>query len=202
MLLTALGLEDVTLVGNDSGGALCQLVVTMHSERIGRLVLTNCDAFENFLPPMFRYLQYGAHLPGFLEVMARMIGLRALHRLPVTFGRLSKRPIDPQIVASYLRPALENPLVRRDLRSFLKGISKRYTLEAAQRFASFHKPVLVIWPPEDRLFPLEHGRRLSSLFPNAQLEQIENALTFVSENQPLHLAMRIEAFARQFTATR
>ena len=65
----------------------------MHPERIGRLVLTNCGAFENFLPPMFHYLQYGAHLPGFLEVMARMIGLRALHRLPFTFGRLSKRLI-------------------------------------------------------------------------------------------------------------
>jgi pimeloyl-ACP methyl ester carboxylesterase len=194
--LAALKLEDVTLVGNDSGGALCQLVVTMHPESVGRLVLTNCDAFENFLPPLFRYLQYGAHLPGFLEVMARVIQLRVLHRLPFTFGRLSKRPIDPQVIAGYLRPALKNPLVRRDLRNFLKGISNRYTLEAAQRFASFHKPVLVVWASEDRLFPLDHGRRLSTLFPNARLEEIENALTFVPEDQPALLAKCIATFAQ------
>lgn len=200
--MTVLGLEDVTLVGNDSGGALCQLVVTTYPERVGRLVLTNCDAFENFLPPMFRYLQYGSHLPGFFEVMARVVQLRALHRLPFTFGWLSKRPIDPQVISGYLRPALENSLIRRDLRGFLKGISNRYTLEAAQHFASFRKPVLVIWASEDRLFPLEHGRRLSGLFPNARLEQVEDALTFISEDQPLHLAMRIEAFAQELVDTR
>jgi pimeloyl-ACP methyl ester carboxylesterase len=195
--ITALKLKDVTLVGNDSGGALCQLVVTMHPDCVGRLVLTNCDAFENFLPPLFRYLQYGAHLPGFLEVMARVIQLRALHRLPFTFGWLSKRPIDSQVIAGYLRPALENPLVRRDLRNFLKGISNRYTLEAAQRFASFRKPVLVVWASEDRLFPLEHGRRLSKLFPDARLEQIENALTFVPEDQPALLAISIATFTQE-----
>jgi pimeloyl-ACP methyl ester carboxylesterase len=194
--IATLKLEDVTLVGNDSGGALCQLVVTMHPECVGRLVLTNCDAFENFLPPLFRYLQYCAHLPGFLEVMVRVIQLRVLHRLPFTFGWLSKRPIDSQIIAGYLCPALENPLVLRDLRNFLKGISNRCTLEAAQRFASFRKPVLVVWAVEDRLFPLEHGRRLSSLFPNAQLEEIENALTFVPEDQPALLAMHIATFAQ------
>ena len=195
--LVALKLEDVTLVGNDSGGALCQLVVTRHPERVGRLVLTNCDAFENFLPPLFRYLQYGARLPGFLDIMARVIQLPMLHRLPFAFGKLTKRPIDPQVIAGYLRPALENPLVLRDLRRFLQGISNRDTLEAAQRFASFHKPVLVAWATEDRLFPLEHGHRLSRLFPNARLEQIEDALTFVPEDQPALLAKCIATFAQE-----
>jgi pimeloyl-ACP methyl ester carboxylesterase len=104
------------------------------------------------------------------------------------------------VIAGYLRPALENPLVRRDLRNFLKGISNRYTLEAAQRFASFHKPVLAVWASEDRLFPLEHGRRLSKLFPNARLEQIENALTFVPEDQPALLAMSIATFTQEATS--
>ena len=62
--LAARELEQVTLVGNDTGGALCQLVVTSQPERVGRLVLTPCDAYENFLPPMFRPLQVASRVPG------------------------------------------------------------------------------------------------------------------------------------------
>src|SRR5262249_53078408 len=51
--ITEVGLRDVTLVGNDTGGAVCQLVVTRHAERIARLVLTSCDAFETFPPSPF-----------------------------------------------------------------------------------------------------------------------------------------------------
>jgi pimeloyl-ACP methyl ester carboxylesterase len=53
----ALGLSSVTVVGSDTGGAIAQLLVTQRPERVGSLVLTNCDCFENFLPPMFRPLQ-------------------------------------------------------------------------------------------------------------------------------------------------
>ena len=53
-----LGLEDVTLVGNDTGGALCQVVVTRRPERIGRLVLTSCDYRDDFPPAMFGYLRF------------------------------------------------------------------------------------------------------------------------------------------------
>ncbi len=51
-LLDALDLHDVTLVGNDTGGAICQLAIKGDHNRIGGLVLTNCDAFEHF-PPTF-----------------------------------------------------------------------------------------------------------------------------------------------------
>src|SRR5690242_4445172 len=71
--LSGLGLEDVTLVGNDTGGALCQLVVVHHPERIGRLVLTPCDAFENFPPAMFRPLLAAARVPGAVYAIAQSL---------------------------------------------------------------------------------------------------------------------------------
>jgi pimeloyl-ACP methyl ester carboxylesterase len=55
--LEKLDLRDVTLVGNDTGGALTQIAMTESPERIARVVLTPCDAFDNFLPPMFKGLQ-------------------------------------------------------------------------------------------------------------------------------------------------
>ena len=91
--IDALGLEDVTLVGNDTGGAICQLVVTRHPERIGRLVLTPCDAYENFLPPAFRYLQRLARVPGGVTAVAQSMRIPADRRSPIAFGWLSKRRI-------------------------------------------------------------------------------------------------------------
>ncbi len=62
--LAALDLEDVTLVGNDSGGAMCQVLVARRPARVGRLVLTNCDTHENFPPGIFKAMPPLAKLPG------------------------------------------------------------------------------------------------------------------------------------------
>lgn len=192
-----LGLEDVTLVGNDSGGALCQLVVTRTPERIGRLVLTSCDAYDNFLPPLFRYLQLLARVPGGAVVGMQMLRVRALRRLPIAFGWLVKRPIERAVEDAYVAPILRDAGVRRDTTAFLKGIDKRDTLAAAERFGEFGKPVLIAWSAEDKVFPLRYGERLAAAFPNARLETIADARTFSPEDQPAVLADLILGFVRE-----
>ena len=94
--LERLDLQNVTLVGNDTGGALSQLVAVNHPERLGRLVLTPCDAYENFLPPMFKPLQVAARVPGAVWLIANSLRPRLARRLPFAFGWLSKRPLEPQ----------------------------------------------------------------------------------------------------------
>jgi len=79
----------------------------------------------------------------------------------------------------------------------LKGISKRYTLEAAERFGEFTEPVLIAWAPEDRFFKLRYGERLAREFSNARLELIEDSYTFVPIDQPARTAELIAAFARE-----
>jgi pimeloyl-ACP methyl ester carboxylesterase len=194
--LAALELERVTLVGNDTGGALCQLVAVHHPERLGRLVLTPCDAYENFLPPIFRPLQSLARVPGAVWLIANALRPRVAHRLPMTFGWLSKRPLHPRVVQAFLRPAQSNRGVRRDLAQILRAISTSYTLDAAERFGAFDKPVLIAWAPEDRLFPFRHAERMTGAFPDARLELIEDSYTFVSIDQPARIADLIASFAR------
>ena len=89
--LEALELDDVTLVGNDTGGAICQLVVDRHPERLGRLVLTNCDAFENFPPKAFLAAGRAARVPPCSTrrcsrcdppAAAHAVGLRHAHPAP------------------------------------------------------------------------------------------------------------------------
>src|SRR5437660_5840710 len=88
--LDALDLEGVTLVGNDTGGALCQLVAVEHPERLARLVLTPCDAYENFLPPMFRPLQYAARIPGAVFAIGHSMRVPVARRLPIAYGWVTK----------------------------------------------------------------------------------------------------------------
>jgi pimeloyl-ACP methyl ester carboxylesterase len=193
--LAELDLQNVTLVGNDTGGALSQLVAVHHPERLGRLVLTPCDAYENFLPPMFRPLQVLARIPGAVFVVAQSLRPRAARRLPFAYGWLAKRPIADELSDAWMAPVLTNSDIRREIAAILKGISNRYTLDAAKRFGEFTKPVLLAWAPEDRFFKLRYAERMMSAFPNARLERIEDSLTFVSLDQPERTASLIAGFA-------
>jgi pimeloyl-ACP methyl ester carboxylesterase len=194
--LEALELEDVTLVANDTGGAIAQITAASHPERIGRLVLTNCDAFENFLPPAFRPLQWAARMPGALAGMMQGMRLAPMRRLPIAFGWLIKRDFAGAPTREWVEPFLSDRAVRRDTVKLLKGIDPKYTLEAAEKLGAFERPALLAWAVEDRFFKLSYAERLADTIPGAQLERIEDSYTFVPEDQPERLAELIGAFAR------
>jgi pimeloyl-ACP methyl ester carboxylesterase len=194
--LAALELERVTLVGNDTGGAMCQLVAVNHPQRLARLVLTPCDAYENFLPPAFRPLQAIARVPGAPAAVLQTMRLAGVRRAPLAFGWVTKRA-DDALTRSWIDPALTSKDVRDQLAALLRGISSRYTLQAAERFGEFTKPVLIAWAPEDRFFKLRYAERLAQAFPDARLELIEDSYTFVPIDQPQRTAELIGAFAKQ-----
>ena len=194
-LLAALDLQDVTLVANDTGGGLSQILVTRHPERVGRLVLTPCDAFDNFPPKMFRPLQYlGGYVPGAIALIAQTMRSQGLAKSQLGFGPLVLNH-RPELYVSWLEPARRDRGVRRDLRKVLRGIRPRYTLEAAEKLPRFDRPTLIAWADRDRFFPREHADRLAALLPDAQLEIIENSRTFVSLDQPSRLADLVAGFA-------
>jgi pimeloyl-ACP methyl ester carboxylesterase len=194
--LEALALEDVTLVGNDTGGALCQMVVTRRPERIGRLVLTSCDYRDNFPPRMFRYLKLAAVVPGAMKLLMLPMRLRAPRWLPFAFGWLVKRPIDRAAEDSYLLAGMTIAGVERDLKRVIKGLDTRYTNEAADRLGDFDKPALIAWSRDDRFFKPVHARRLEQDLPNARLEWIEHARSLSPEDEPDRLAELIASFLR------
>ena len=199
--LEALELDSVTLVGNDTGGGLSQVVAVSRPERIGALVLTSCDAFENFPPRFFRIVLAPAAIPGAIPLVFGGMRLRALRRLPIAYGWLSNKPIDPEADDSYVLPVLTRGPIRRDLRRVLAGIDPRYTIDAALKLTKWDRPTLIAWSANDRFFPPAHGERLAKLIPGARFELIENARTFSPEDQPERLAGLIEAFARERSAS-
>jgi pimeloyl-ACP methyl ester carboxylesterase len=195
--LEALDLEDVVLVANDTGGAISQITAANHPERIGRLVLTNCDAFENFLPPAFRPMQWAARVPPVLNGLLQGMRFAPMRRLPNAYGWLIKRDFAGAPTREWVEPFLTNREIRRDTVKVLRGIDPRYTIEAAEKLRDFDRPVLLAWAVEDRFFKLSFAEKLADTIRGATLERIEDSYTFVSEDQPERLAELIARFARE-----
>jgi pimeloyl-ACP methyl ester carboxylesterase len=198
--IEALDLSDVTIVGNDTGGGLTQIVAARRPERIGALVLTSCDAFENFPPRFFRIVLAPARIPGAIPVAFGGLRLRPLRRLPIAYGWLTNGPIDPDAEDSYVLPVLTRGPIRRDVRKLLGGFDPSLTLDAAAKLTSWDRPALIAWSENDRFFPPEHGERLAKLIPGARFEPIEGARTFSPEDRPERLAELIGDFARGLAA--
>lgn len=193
-LLEALDLDDVTIVGNDSGGAMSQVLVTRHPERIGRLVLTNCDTHENFPPGIFKALPSIAKLPGAVQAMALPLRIGAVGRY--AFKPFARTRIPDDLIASWLAPAVQDRGVLHDLKKVTVGMNKRYTLEAAAALRGSQLPILLTWAPGDKYFPISYAERLAAEAGNARIVTIPDAKTFVALDQPERLATEIAQFAK------
>ncbi|RRQ27964.1 alpha/beta hydrolase [Rhodococcus sp. Eu-32] len=198
-VIERLDLHDVTIVGNDGGGMLTQLVITRHPDRISRVVLTPCDAYENYPPRMFAYLCWLARVPATFEVLAVMMRAPALRRLlgrsPIGYGWLTRRRMADEVVDHYFTPVLSRT-TRRDVVKFLRTVDKQDTLDAAEKFSDVLQPVLVAWASDDKFFPVQHAERFADDFPDSRLEIIDNSRTLLGEDQPEKLASAIRRFVQ------
>jgi pimeloyl-ACP methyl ester carboxylesterase len=192
--IDALGLSDATLIANDTGGAISQAYVGRRPERLARLVLTSCDAFDRYPPPAVAYLKPLARTPGGLWLLGQSVRFKAVQRLPIAYGWATSAPVEPRIMDSYTRNVRLDPGVRADLARVLKGARKAHMQEASRSVANFDRPALVTWAAGDKFFPVEHGRRLAELLPQGRFELVENSRTFIPEDQPARLVGLVREF--------
>jgi pimeloyl-ACP methyl ester carboxylesterase len=159
-------------------------------------VLTSCDAFENFFPPLFSYLKLVARTPGGWSFLRSSARLKAVRRGPIAFGRLMRQDPPKEVLDSWTEP-LRDRGVRRDVSKVMRGVDKRHTVEAAERLGSFDKPVLLAWATDSRVFPLADAQKLAGIFPDARLRTIQDSYAFVPEDQPAELARLMVEFMRE-----
>jgi pimeloyl-ACP methyl ester carboxylesterase len=183
-LLGALDLHDVVLVGNDTGGALCQLALRGDTHRVKGLVLTNCDAFEQFPPRFFVPLFILARSRLAVWAIAQQTRLRAVRHSPLGFGPLLNRPRPASLTRGWIQPLLDSAAIRRDVTRFARGMQRTELADAATWLGQFQGPVRLIWGTRDKHFTLELGRRLAAAFPLAQVDEVADATTFVSIDRP------------------
>ena len=195
--LAALDLTDVALVGNDTGGAISQALVGRRPERVGRLVLTSCDAFENYPPKAVAYLKPVSRFAPALWLLSQTMRLRLFQRLPIAYGWATHAPIEPAIMESFLGSLRSNAGVRRDFAALLRGADARDCRQASEALSGFDKPALVTWAADDRFFPREHGQRLAELLPQGRFELIERSRTFIPEDNPAWLVELVREFLEE-----
>jgi pimeloyl-ACP methyl ester carboxylesterase len=196
-LIQKLDLTDVTVVGNDTGGAISQLLVTEHPERIARLLLTPSDCFEYFFPPRFRPLQWASRVPGLLTLAVQPLRFHLVFNSPLGFGDATKRKFPREVSSELMRPYFTNRAIRRDMEKFIRGVSNRDTLAAAERLRDFDRPVLLVWAREDRFFPVRLAERLLERLPQGRLELIDDSYTFIPIDQPDRLAELVREFVAE-----
>ncbi|MGW5422056.1 alpha/beta fold hydrolase [Streptomyces sp. NPDC003943] len=195
-LLDRLDLREVTLVESDCGRA--QTVAVRHPERLARLVLVSCEAFDNYPPGVpGKMIALACRIPGGVTLMARVLGLKALRRLPVGIGALTRRPVPDAVVDGWLEPLRTDPAVRHDFRRYNLAVRKDELLRAAEGLRSFDRPALVVWAADDLMMPREHGRRLAALLPKGRYVEIADSRTLIAEDQPERLATELRAFVAE-----
>jgi pimeloyl-ACP methyl ester carboxylesterase len=198
-LLDRLELNDVTLVGNDTGGALVQLLICDGVPRVSRIVLVSCDAFDNFPPGLTgkTLVLTGKLSPTMFGLFMQQMRLRPLRRLPLAFGWLTMRGDDA--TARWIKPVVRQRGIRRDTVRVLRGIAAQphLMLEAAESLRSFDRPALIVWASQDRVMPPEHGRRLAELLPQGRLIEIPDSYTLIPLDQPARLVEAIQQFAHE-----
>lgn len=189
--LEALGLTDVTLVGNDTGGAICQYVIDTDHRRVGRLVLTNCDAFDLFPPPAFAGLVRVARHAALVKPMLTVLRPAFIRHARNVYGGTFAGAPDPETTRSWIQPGLADKGVRRDTAKLISGIDPKDLLDVSARFGAFGKPVRVVWGDQDPFFPLEFGRRLAASFPNGTFTAVPGGSTFIPMEFPNRVADEI-----------
>jgi pimeloyl-ACP methyl ester carboxylesterase len=192
--IARLGLHDVTLVLNDWGGGQF-LISEGRSDRIGRLILVACEAFDNFPPGPAKALAALAKVPGGIWLLMQAMRVRAVRHDPRGYGGMSRRGVPDAVMRDWFAPATRSRQIRRDFAKFAVSAPDRETLLASsERLRDYDRPVLVVWATDDKLMPRAHGPRLASLFPDARLVEIADAATLIPEDQPERLAKAITDF--------
>ncbi|MEU4213248.1 alpha/beta hydrolase [Streptomyces sp. NPDC026206] len=193
--LDALGLDAVTLVHTDWGGGL---FLTAHGldQRVARQVILPCEAFDNFPPGLpGKMVTLAVRLPGGLQLAARQLRIGRLRRLPMLFGQMARRPVPDDLARRWTEPLLHDPAVRRDLRAYCRGqFDKKELIRDTEALRRFTGDTLVLWSPDNRVMPPEHGRRLAELMPAGRYAEVPGAYVLSMLDEPGTVAREIGRF--------
>ena len=198
--LDAVDLREVTLVGNDSGAAVAQVVAARHAARLGALVLATGDAFDNYPPKPFRPLIAAART-GTLTAVLAMLKARRPRSLPTAYGWLTHGELPHDLIDQWVAAYFADRGVRSDLQRLTAALGDDdFMNQIATELATFTRPALLAWAADDKFFPAEHAGRLAAILPDARVELIPGSRTWVMRDQPERTAQLIGELARRAAA--
>ena len=185
--LDALAIDRVDLVGNDSGGGICQIFAALYPERIRSLALTNCDTHDNWPPEAFKpfiAMVAAGGLPGTLDAM---LTDKAIYRSPEALGLAYERPetVTDDTIETYLRPLTRSTRRTHDLERFVTAFDNRHTVRIEKELAQLQAPTLIAWGTDDIFFDVKWSRWLEKTIPGTRRRvEIDAARIFFPEERP------------------
>jgi pimeloyl-ACP methyl ester carboxylesterase len=191
-ILDALEIPHAVLLGNDTGGALCQIAASLHPRRFPALALTSCDSFRNFPPTIFKPVARFSNAPGVAKALLTVFSWAPMLSRPSGINLLAARPIDRELVLDWMRPSSTNPAIRADLVAWMRSLRSRYTMEAAERLRTYPGVAVLAWSRQDRVFPRSHAERLARVLPTSRIVWIDDALTLSPLDQPRAVADAVQ----------
>ena len=182
--LDALGIPDVDLVGNDSGGGICQIFAALYPHRLRSLVLTNCDAHDNWPPEEFQPFVAMVAAGGLEKALGAMLADTDVFRQALAPAYERPEAVADATIAAYLRPIVDSPERLRALEGFVNAFDCRHTLAIEDRLRRLQAPTLVAWGTDDAYFPTEWATWLQQVIPGVRRRiDFEGARLFFPEER-------------------
>jgi pimeloyl-ACP methyl ester carboxylesterase len=185
--LDALKIDQVDLVGNDSGGGICQIFVALYPERIRSLTLTNCDTHDNWPPEPFKPFVAMVAAGGLPNTLNAMLADKSVYRSPQALGPAYERPeaVTDDTIETYLRPFLRSPKRTHDIERFVNAFDNRHTVQIEDKLKRVRAPTLIAWGTDDIYFDVKWSRWLENTIPGTRKRrEFESARIFFPEERP------------------
>jgi pimeloyl-ACP methyl ester carboxylesterase len=169
-VLDALQIDQVDIVGNDSGGGIAQIFSALYPERVRSLTLTNCDTHDNWPPEAFKPFLDMAAAGGLSDTLNALLSDKSIYRSPGALGPAYERPenISDTDIDIYLRPLVRSEQRTHDLRRFLAAFDHSHTVAIESRLRHLQAPTLIVWGTDDVYFPVNWAHWLAEAIPGAK----------------------------------
>ena len=183
-VLDALGLDDVAVVGHDSGGLIARHAFA-GEERVRAFGLIDTEQPQG-LTWRFRLFLAARRMPGLSTALGWVVGRPRLRRHPLVLGAAFDDPtlLDGEFDEFFLRP-LNTEQARRDAAARLLH---SFDVQLVHDLAAVHQhikvPVQLVWGEHDAFFPLRWAEGMVDTFPNARLSVVPGAGLFSHEERP------------------
>jgi pimeloyl-ACP methyl ester carboxylesterase len=169
-VLEALQIDQVDLIGNDSGGGIAQIFSALNPDRVRTLTLTNCDTHDNWPPEAFKPFVDMAVAGGLRDTLNAMLADKAIYRSPGALGPAYERAenVSDEDIEIYLRPLVRSEQRTRDLQRFVAAFDNKHTVVIEPRLRQLQAPTLIVWATDDVYFPAKWAYWLAEAIPGAK----------------------------------
>ena len=191
-----LGLDDVAVVGHDSGGLIARHAMAA-DRRLRAMALIDTE-LSTGTSWKFRSFLAGRHVPGFGSLLGWVAGKPALRRSRLMFGDafVDRSLLDGEFDEFFLRPLYTSPEHLAAATRLLKSFDYSLVHELGALHRRIDVPVLLVWGRHDRFFPIERVEAMVDDFDTARLEIVDGAALFAHEERPEEVARALLSVIR------